>query len=119
MESYGGLWYHGRQGVDLPLHQQRGAGNRQVGLNVSRVSENALIEAIGRLSEPKREAGLGSRAGVEGRGRDLNPFANLAVTCRLCEEIVPRNHQIRAKLKQTELWLSCDFGFDVGFSIRE
>lgn len=28
---------------------------RQVGLNISRVSENALKEAIGRLTEPKRE----------------------------------------------------------------
>ena|GEM_PF-5520246 len=46
---------------------------KQVGLNLSRVSENALVEAIGRLGEPKRETGLGSRTGVEGRGRDLNP----------------------------------------------
>ena len=46
---------------------------KRVGLNVSRVSENALFEAIGRLSEPKRETGLGSQAGIEGRGRDSNP----------------------------------------------
>jgi len=44
---------------------------KQVGLNVSRVSENALKEAISRLMEPKRETGLRSQAGFEGRGRDL------------------------------------------------
>ena len=50
---------------------------KRVGLNVSRVSENALVEAIGRLTEPKRETVLGSPARREGRGRDLNPGARL------------------------------------------
>jgi len=50
---------------------------RQVGLNVSKVSENALIEAISRLTEPERETGLGSQTDREGRGRDLNPGARL------------------------------------------
>ena len=31
---------------------------RQLGLNVSRVSENALVEAVGRLEGPERETGL-------------------------------------------------------------
>ncbi len=46
---------------------------KRIGLNVSRVSENALKEAIGRLMEPKRGTGLDSPSRVEGRGRDLNP----------------------------------------------
>ena len=52
---------------------------KRAGLNVSRVSENALIEAIGRLTEPKREAGLknNSPSSAEGRGRDSNPGARL------------------------------------------
>ena len=48
---------------------------KRVGLNVSRVSENALIEAIGRLTGPKRETGLISPPRREGRGRDSNPGA--------------------------------------------
>ena len=46
---------------------------REIGLNVSRVSENALIEAIGRLEGPEPETGLNSQTDREGRGRDLNP----------------------------------------------
>ncbi len=41
---------------------------KQVGLNVSRVSENALIRAIERLEGRKPETGLNSRAEIEGRG---------------------------------------------------
>jgi len=48
---------------------------KQMGLNVSRVSENALVEAIKRLSGPEQETGLQSRARGEGRGRDSNPGA--------------------------------------------
>jgi integrase/recombinase XerD len=50
---------------------------KRFGLNISRVSENALIEAISRLTEPERGTALGSPARVEGRGRDLNPGARL------------------------------------------
>ncbi len=52
---------------------------RQVGLNVSRVSENALKEAISRLTEPERGTGPDSQAPIsaEGRGRDSNPGARL------------------------------------------
>ena len=50
---------------------------RKMGLNVSKVSENALVEAIGRLSGPKIELGLRSQTSIEGRGRDLNPGARL------------------------------------------
>ena len=52
---------------------------RHVGLNISRVSENALIEAIGRLRGLKPETSPESKASVnsEGRGRDLNPGARL------------------------------------------
>ena len=31
---------------------------KQMGLNVSSVSENALVEAVGRLEGPERETGL-------------------------------------------------------------
>ena len=31
---------------------------KQIGLKVSKVSENALLDAIGRLKEPKQETGL-------------------------------------------------------------
>jgi post-segregation antitoxin (ccd killing protein) len=42
---------------------------KRVGLNVSRVSENALVEAIGRLEGPKQETGhrSPSPSSVEGR----------------------------------------------------
>lgn len=48
-----------------------------VGLNVSSVSENALVEVIERLREPKRETGFNIRNNLEGRGRDLNSGARL------------------------------------------
>jgi site-specific recombinase XerD/post-segregation antitoxin (ccd killing protein) len=50
---------------------------KRAGLNVSRVSENALVEAIARLTEPKHETGLRSPISMEGRGRDSNPGARL------------------------------------------
>jgi post-segregation antitoxin (ccd killing protein) len=43
---------------------------KQMGLNVSKVSENALVEAIRRLGGQEPEAGLDSPARAEGRGRD-------------------------------------------------
>jgi hypothetical protein len=51
----------------------------KIGLNVSKVSENGLIEAIGRLGGSKPETGLKGRFAfdAEGRGRDLNPGARL------------------------------------------
>jgi hypothetical protein len=48
---------------------------KQMGLNVSRVSENALKEAIERLNEPKLGTSLRSPPHCEGRGRDSNPGA--------------------------------------------
>ena len=50
---------------------------KKMGLNVSRVSENALIDAIRRLGGPETGNGLSSRPRLEGRGRDLNPGARL------------------------------------------
>ena len=52
---------------------------RQLGLNISKVSENALKEAIGRLTELERGTGLNSPAPfrLEGRGRDSNPGGRL------------------------------------------
>jgi len=50
---------------------------KQVGLNVSKVSENALIEAVRLLNDPKPKTRLCSHLDLEGRGRDLNPGAGL------------------------------------------
>ena len=50
---------------------------KQLGLNISKVSENALKEAIGRLSGTKQEDSLKSQPNPEGRDRDLNPGAGL------------------------------------------
>ncbi len=66
-----------RKSVCLYLNRGVVETAKQMGLNVSKVSENALIEAIGRLSGPNRETALGNRADSEGRGRDLNPGARL------------------------------------------
>ena len=50
---------------------------KQVGLNLSKISENALVEAVRRLSDPEPETSLRSRIGSEGRSRDSNPGARL------------------------------------------
>jgi hypothetical protein len=52
---------------------------KQVGLNVSKVAENGLIEAIRRLNGACPETGPKSQPNpdCEGRGRDLNPGARL------------------------------------------
>ena len=66
-----------RESTCLYLNQEVVETARKVGLNLSRVSENVLFEAIGRLEGPKQETSLRSQAGSEGRGRDLNPGARL------------------------------------------
>jgi site-specific recombinase XerD len=52
---------------------------KQAGLNISKVAENSLIDAIGRLTGTK--PGTASRnqpsVSLEGRGRDLNPGTRL------------------------------------------
>jgi integrase/recombinase XerD len=53
------------------------ANAKQLGLNVSKVSENALVEAIGRLRGPKPATGSACDEFGEGRDRDLNPGARL------------------------------------------
>jgi site-specific recombinase XerD len=52
---------------------------KQMGLNISRVSENGLKEAMGRLGGPKLGNSLNGlpQFGAEGRGRDSNPGARL------------------------------------------
>ena len=50
---------------------------RRSGLNLSRVSENALVEAIGRLHCPEPETARNRAFVGEGRDRDLNPGARL------------------------------------------
>jgi len=50
---------------------------RRMGLNVSKVSENALKEAIRRLGDSETGTGLLSRPRLEGRGRDSNPGVRL------------------------------------------
>jgi len=50
---------------------------KRVGLNISKVSENALVEAISLLSRSKLETSLKSppQFCFEDRGRDSNPGA--------------------------------------------
>ena len=50
---------------------------RQVGLNVSKVAENSLIESIRRLRDPEPETARNRAFVGEGRDRDLNPGARL------------------------------------------
>lgn len=50
---------------------------REMGLNVSKVSENALVEAIRRLGGPELAKGLNGLADSEGRDRDSDPGAGL------------------------------------------
>ena len=50
---------------------------RRMGLNISKVSENALVEAIERLSGSRPEDSLRSQPNFEGRDRDSNPGAGL------------------------------------------
>lgn len=50
---------------------------RRTGLNLSKICENALVEAVGCLNGPKREDGLGGRDYLEGRDRDSDPGAGL------------------------------------------
>ena len=66
-----------RKSTCLYLDQELVETARQIGLNVSKVSENALAEAIERLGSRKRGTGLASKISVEGRGRDSNPGARL------------------------------------------
>ena len=66
-----------RKSTCLYLDQELVETAKQIGLNVSKVSENALVEAIGRLGSPERVTGLASKMNVEGRGRDSNPGARL------------------------------------------
>jgi len=56
---------------------------KRIGLNLSRVSENASLDTIRRLKESEREAGLGSPINLEGRRGDLNPCARLSAPGRL------------------------------------
>ena len=67
--------------VSACLYIDRGVveAPRQVGLNVSKVAENSLIEAIRRLADPRPETSLSSqpKLELEGRDRDLNPGARL------------------------------------------
>jgi len=50
---------------------------RRMGLNISKVSENALKATIRRLESPKQADSLRSQANLEGRDRDSNPGAGL------------------------------------------
>jgi post-segregation antitoxin (ccd killing protein) len=56
---------------------------RQMGLNLSRVSENALIRAIEKLADRRPETGLNSQAEIEGRDRDSNPGGETLLSCVL------------------------------------
>ena len=56
---------------------------KQVGLNASKVSENALLDAIRRLMKPEQATSLQSLINIEGRRGDLNPCARLSAPERL------------------------------------
>ena len=79
MEEYGVM----RNKISTCLYIDRGVleSARNVGLNISKVSENALIRAIDMLQGAKPATGLVSLPPHdyegEGRGRDLNPGARL------------------------------------------
>ena len=80
MITYGCKWKLGNKAsARLYINREVLETAKQIGLNVSKVSENALIGAIGRLKGQKPGTRLGSEAysSVEGRGRDLNPGARL------------------------------------------
>ena len=66
-----------RKSICLYLNAEVVETAKQVGLNVSRVSENALMEAIELLSKTKQATSLWSPSDFEGRGRDSNPGARL------------------------------------------
>ncbi len=51
---------------------------RQSGLNISKISENALIQAIERLRGPEQEAGPDGRARVLPRSRNTLQAVRLA-----------------------------------------
>jgi post-segregation antitoxin (ccd killing protein) len=52
---------------------------KRLGLNVSRVSENALVEAIKRLSGPERGTVLNSPARAQALGSVVCPTTNVPV----------------------------------------
>ncbi len=66
-----------KKSICLYLNKEMVDTARRMGLNVSKVSENALAEAIERLKEPKPQKEPQHPADSEGRGRDLNPGARL------------------------------------------
>jgi len=79
--------------VSTSLYIDRGVLEtaKSVGLNISKVSENALIQAISLLQGTKSGNSLGSRPLVlaEGRGRDLNPGARDNDSVILVREVAP------------------------------
>ena len=50
---------------------------RRMGFNISKVSENALVEAIRRLKDTKHGTGPQEPSNFEGRDRDSDPGAGL------------------------------------------
>jgi hypothetical protein len=77
---YGMMWRHGQQvSTCLYIDKRVLETNRRMGLNISKVSENSLIEAIARLGGFKPETAMRNPLvdDTEGRGRDLNPGARL------------------------------------------
>ena len=78
MVSYGHMRETGnRKSTCLYLDQGVVETAKRMELNVSRVSENALVGAIERLSRSEAKTVFTSQAIVEGRGRDSNPGARL------------------------------------------
>lgn len=56
MKSYGSMWRDGKQEVGLPLHRQRGPGDREAG-------RAELVEGVRERPERSRKAVEGAQTG--------------------------------------------------------
>ena len=78
MVSYGHMLEMGnKKSTCLYLDQEVVETVEKFGLNVSRVSENALFDAIRRLVKSEQATSVQGPINIEGRGRDSNPGARL------------------------------------------
>lgn len=59
------MWKHEQEDFDLPVHRQGSFGDREADRSERvKVAENALIEAIGRLTGTKPATGLQPSASI-------------------------------------------------------
>ncbi len=72
-----------RKSTCLYLDQEVVETAKKFRLNMSRVSDNALLDAPGRLRKPKQGTSLQTLTDLEGRGGDSDPCARLSEPRRL------------------------------------